>query len=785
MKTHSRPGFAKSLYAGVAVAGLALSATAHAQEQAAEQDSVSKMETVIVTAQKRAENVQNVPLSITAVSGATLESLHITQPRQLTQIDPSVGFRQSLSSRTSGLMIRGIGTISFSAGIEQSISTVVDGVVLADPSSISTLSDIERVEILRGPQGMLFGKNASAGLVHFVTKRPVIGENEGRVRIDIGNRGERNAELIGNVAIGETAALRVILNHNQADGLIRNVAQGGDDTDPRDITAVTAKFLWEPTDRFTLYVSADRAESDAFCCSSTWRAVAPGYAPAIVNQQYGIVAGPDNLKVAANGRFYGESLSQGISVQADYDVGDYTITSISAYRQANRSAFYDGDLTTVSYIDQNGGGGETDWFTQELRLTSPIGDRFDYVLGAYYYSSTTDSDITQRGELSWIFPHTAGQVVGVVPGAPAGTIFQTTTNNTVESKSIAVFGQGTLHLTDKFDIILGLRGTKDEVDLEYSRQPTPGTVFIPGSVAMRYDQSLSNENLSWRLGGRYNLSDDIMLFASASRGYKGPGFSGLGATVQGADQRVRAEIPTSYELGVKSTILDNRLLLNASVYSTEVKDFQAQVADLSSATYSTRITNAGSIRTQGAEFNLVGRLSPDLRLNFGGAYNHGRYLDFNGVQCYFGQPKVSAGGPCVAPPASPNSPDGVFNAAGKSLAGVPTWTLGSTLSYDRDLENGLHFFSQANWNWQSDVNYAANGDPGAVQKAFSLIGGRIGVRDRDDRWSLSVYGTNLLDERWAAQITASPVTALNPGGYVQYFSPDSVRRVGISFETRF
>lgn len=781
MRMQSGQDYRKTLYAGLAATALTFASAAHSQEQ----DSVSKMDTIIVTAQKRAENVQDVPLSITAVTGAKLEALHITQPRQLTIIDPSVGFRQSLNSRTSGMMIRGIGTISFSAGIEQSISTVVDGVVLADPSSISTLSDIERVEILRGPQGMLFGKNASAGLVHFVTKRPVIGENEGRVRVDIGNYGELNGELIGNLALGDTTALRIVVNHNQADGLIRNVAQGGADTDPRNITGVTAKFLWEPTDRFTLYVSADRAESDAFCCASTWRAVAPGYAPDVINRQYGIVAGPENLKVAANGPFYGESLSQGLSVQADYELGDHTITSISAYRQSNRTAFYDGDLTTVSYIDQNGGGGDTDWFTQELRLTSPIGDRFDYVVGAYYYSSTTDSDITQRGELTWIFPFSAGQAVGVVPGAPAGTMFRTTTNNTVESRSIAVFGQGTLHITDKLDLILGLRGTKDEVDLEYSRQPTPGTVFIPGSVAMTYDQSLKNENISWRLGGRYNVSDDIMVFASASRGYKGPGFSGLGATVQDADQRVRAEIPTSYELGIKSTILDSRLLLNASLYHTEVKDFQAQVADLASATYSTRITNAGSIRTQGAEFNLVGQLSPDLSLTFGGAYNHGRYLDFNGVQCYFGQPKVSNGGPCIAPPASPNSPDGVFNAAGKSLAGVPTWTLGSTLSYQRDFESGLQFFSQANWNWQSDVNYAANGDPGAVQKSFSLIGGRIGVRDKDDRWAVSVYGTNLLDERWAAQITASPVTALNPGGYVQYFSPDSIRRVGISLETSF
>jgi iron complex outermembrane receptor protein len=127
---------------------------------------------IMVTAQKRAENVQDVPLAITAVRGEALSAMNITQPQQLSLIDPSVRFKQSLSSSASGLTIRGVGTSSFSAGIEQSISTVVDGVVLADPASLATLADIERVEILRGPQGMLFGKNASAGLMHFITNRP-------------------------------------------------------------------------------------------------------------------------------------------------------------------------------------------------------------------------------------------------------------------------------------------------------------------------------------------------------------------------------------------------------------------------------------------------------------------------------------------------------------------------------------------------------------------------------------------------------------------------------------
>jgi iron complex outermembrane receptor protein len=201
----------------------------------------------MVTAQKRAENVQDVPLAITAVRGEALAAMNITQPQQLSLIDPSVRFKQSLSSSASGLTIRGVGTSSFSAGIEQSISTVVDGVVLADPASLATLADVERVEILRGPQGMLFGKNASAGLVHFITNRPKLNENSGQLHVQYGERGEQILQAVGNVALSDTLALRLVATHNERDGLIRNVAKDNVFTDPQDVSTLTLKLCGGPS----------------------------------------------------------------------------------------------------------------------------------------------------------------------------------------------------------------------------------------------------------------------------------------------------------------------------------------------------------------------------------------------------------------------------------------------------------------------------------------------------------------------------------------------------------
>ena len=790
MPIHSRLSRARKteLFVGASLSVVALLAANSALAEDGATSVVNPTITVdeiMVTAQKRAENVQDVPLAITAVRGESLAAMNITQPQQLSLIDPSVRFKQSLSSSASGLTIRGVGTSSFSAGIEQSISTVVDGVVLADPASLATLADVERVEILRGPQGMLFGKNASAGLIHFITNRPKLNENSGQLHLQYGERGEQILQTIGNVALGDTLALRLVATHNERDGLIRNVAKDNVFTDPQNVSTLTLKLLWRPSDDLTVYFSADRTDNDAFCCSSTWRKVTPGYAPAVTNARFGIVAGPKNLQVAANGPSVGKSTAQGGTLQVDYDLGDLTLTSISAYRSVKRQAFYDGDLTPVSYVDINGGAGKTDWLSQELRLTSPVGERFDYVAGLYLYHSKASSLIRQRGQLSWIVPVSNGVVFPIIPGAPLGTIFETSTRNDINSTSLAAFGQVGLHVTSKLDLIAGARVTRDELTLDYRRSPTPGAVYIPGSITLALHQEVGNTNVSWRIGPRYNFSDDIMAYATVSRGYKGPGFSGLSAANSLADQRVQPEIPTSYEAGVKAAFLDRRLILNANVYSTTIKNFQAQVSDLTSATYSSRITNAGEIKTRGFEANLMARPVSGLSITAGAAYTHARYADFNGVQCYFGQPKIAQGGPCSAPPANPASLDGFFNAKGLSIAGVPDWVYGLSAVYERPLTPDLRGFFQANWNWQSDINYAISGDPGTIQKAYGLLGGRVGVSAPDKAWSLALYASNLLDKRYAAQITPSPVTGLNPGGYVQYFSPDSVRRVGISLDVTF
>ena len=782
-----KSGNLAALLAGLSVFAVTqpLAAQEAREPMGAENEDASIGGAIVVTAQRRAENIQRVPVAVTAVQGQALQQLNITTPQQLVLVDPSLKYKQSTSAGNSGFLIRGIGTSSFSAGIEQSISTVVDGVVLGDPSTISTLVDIERVEVLRGPQGMLFGKNASAGLISFTTVRPKIGKTELIGHGELGTNGHYVGNLIANAPISQNAAMRVFGFVKARDGVVTNRSP----FQPRDVDGQLnygggLKLLWEPADDVRLYFSGDYSEVGRFCCSMVWTKATPGYAPAVSLAQYGIVASDKNTEVAIGGRSSGKAHRGGASLEVEIDVGDHVLTSLTAYRSSYRSSFYDGDNTTVNYVDRNGGTNKLKQFSQELRLTSPDGQFIDYVAGLFYFDQDVTGYIDQQGKLEWIVPASNGNVIRLVPTAPVGAIFDANLTNRVKSRSAAAFAQANVNATDRFRLILGGRLTYDDLDLDYSRGTVPGALPIPGAVTLSLRQSVDHTNFSYRLGAQYDLADDIMAYATYSRGYKGPGFSGLTVSNVSQDQRVAPEIPTNIELGLRAAFLDRRLTVNATLFRMRVRDFQAQVADLSSPTYANRITNAGSLKNKGIEFSIVARPTPELTLSGGGAYVDAHYGNFEGVQCYFGQPKVAQGGPCVAPPANPNSIDGFFNAAGNRLAGAPRFSYNLVADYRRSIGSRLEGWFQLNYSGQSDVNYSANGDPGTIQKAFGLLGLNMGIGAEDGRWRVGLFAINLLDKQWAAQKGPSPVTSLNPGGYLQYLSPDSERTIGLTFDFR-
>lgn len=726
-------------------------------------DEPYELETITVTAQKRAEDVTRVPLAITAASGETLERRRVDELQQLRTIDPSLNFRQSTGPQASGFIIRGVGTSSFSSGIEQSVSTVLDGVVLADPSSAADLTDLERVEVLRGPQGMLFGKNASAGVISLTTRDPELGDFNGRVRGSIGEREDRQLQMVLNAPISPTVALRVAASYRHLQESVTNRVTG-EAVDPVDVRSVRAKLLWEPSDSLRAVLSANYSFSKHFCCSAVWLNATPGSIVALSNSIYGVSVGLDSDEVAFDFQPTGKAEIYGASLSVDYDIGDYTLTSITGYQESHRLGHFDADQHAFNFLSFGGQPNSYRNISQELRLASPTGGRFDYVAGLFYYESW----LTQTGAL-------AGYFQSLLPGqslpTPARTLVSSAQYSANNSESAAVFAQGNLHLSDRLTITAGARYTKDEITLLFERR-----ALIPGSVPFfapsNFRQRAEADNVSWRVGPQFQVTPEIMLFASVAQGYKGPGTSGVDGVL------INPEKPTSYEVGVKGRALDGRLQFGVNLYHTDFKDFQAQVFD--PAVLATVQKNAGSLRTRGIEVQLQGRLTPELTLSFAGAYIDAKYEDFAGVSCYFRQPEP----PCAAP--TPGSTARVFNARGLSLNGTPELTYSVSADYRRpDLIEGIDGFVSANWTWQDDVVYAANGDPGTRQKAFGLLGGEIGIEPQDGPWRLSVWAKNLLDERWASQIGEAPIRADNPGGYTAFRSPDAFRRVGVQLDYRF
>jgi iron complex outermembrane receptor protein len=793
-------------------------------------DDSTQLQTLTVTAEKRAENIQDVPLAVTAVSGDELRDQHIEQLQELRFTDTSVQYRVSTGSNTSAFAVRGVGTASFSSGIEQSVSTVVDGIVLGDPSSVATLADVDHVEILRGPQGMLFGKNASAGVISIATTDPKIGKWEGAAHLSYGENNEQIFQGILNVPLNDQLAGRVVVTHNALDGWATDPLFGNRGINPIDIDAVRAKLLWTPTDHVRTIFSVDYSSTDKFCCSQVVRASPdPHTGVAVGDAASGIVAGPDNYQVADGAPPTGYGHIGGASAQMDIDFAKgYLLTGILGYRRSIRANFYDADFEPFNFADVNGGTSDLKNSSAELRITSPSNQRFDFVAGLFGYSSHTQGTIGQIG-------YFANPTIDtdVIPAASQILASDAQSSN-VHSWDYAVYGQGRYHITDTLSLIAGARYTHDKLTLNYSESGLDHTLplrgFYPASgfpansyigyagpyvtpcvtaatapaqpnCFPAFGQETSASNTSWRVGLEDQFTPDVMAYATASRGYKGPGFSSLTITASNivngldahgnvipggtADQTIKPEIPTSYEIGLKTAWFDHRVIFNIDAFDTTYKDFQAQVTTPTPNGFVSVVKNAGDVKTQGVEASFAAKLTPDLTANLNASFIHARYGDFAGVSCYTVLTNPATGATAFQPGCN-TAAGNTINAAGHPLAGSPDEQYTAALNYQHPNALGNKtVYAQANYYWQSAVQYQASGDPSTIQKAFGMLGGSLGFGPASDKWRLSVYATNVLNQHWVAGISAAPTAALNPGGYIQYFAPDSFRHIGVRLDARF
>lgn len=760
---------------GVVAMALAIASTAsmaqvssevnQAQDEGRQEAAGHGIPEIIVTSRKRVENVQIVSESITVTTGDELEQLQIVDQRDLTRVSPALTFRPNPIPTSSGFAVRGIGTSSFSSTLEQSVSTVLDGVVLGQPQSAAALIDISRVEVLEGPQGLLFGKNASAGLVNIVTQVPNLEAPRAELTVTVGSDGEfRNAGIL-NLPVSESVGVRLVGFRNQTDGYIENVYLD-EEYNGEDNFGGRAKLLFEPDGRFSLLVSADYAKDTSACCFSTALELGANQNLANYFDEYGITPGPGNREVVPGnpyGSYPGAPFREyrGLSVQSDAEIGDLSLTSISAYRRNRYILDFDGDQTPVERFDYNGGRYDYEQYSQELRLASPAGETIEWLAGLFYFGSTNDIDYRAGGHL---LGPTLPLVVAVI-------------ETDVRSLSYAGFGSATWNVRDRYRLRVGGRWTRDEIEAHRVAYDLPGSYpgssAIIGSTAGDTVEEGGVSDFSWKLTAEHDVAADAMVYANIARGYKGPGLTSSGVIPPGGSTLIRPETVMAYDLGIKSMLFDRRLKFNAALFYERFKDFQTQVYDTSTSPPGFRTTNAGGLVTQGVEAQLSLYPLEGLILSANGAYIDGEYRDLDGLSCPYAYTVPEPSNGCRYEGTRP-----VIDASGNRLANSPKLKFNLAAIYTRPVSSGTVLEFAADYAWRSEEQFSANGDPKTVQPAYGILNLSLGASDSHELWEVRAFVRNVFDKHYVDLISPNP--ADTSGGYVQYFSRYQERQAGVT-----
>jgi len=777
---NSRKNYKQLLKISVCVSALIsfpllISGQALAQTKPATTVDKQKVEEVVVTAQLRSESLQSVPLAVTAIAGAALQRSSVTSLADIQYLVSGVTFRPGSAP---DYKVRGVGTQTFDYGIESSVGLVIDGVAQAIPRSpaLTTLADISGVEVLKGPQGTLFGRNASSGMISVSTTRPVPGALEAMAHLSYGTRNETIGYATVNVPFSDIITGRLTIGSKHRDGFINNLYTNTKlyETDDSNINA---KLLFKPSDKLSALITIDsQRNSDNGSTQWTTLKLAPG--PSILRDRlaaYGIVPGPKNLNIVNDGPNYRKIYLRGVSATINYEIGDQTLTSISAFRKMNLLSQLELDSSDLPRYNTNLATQESSQESQEFRLTSPTGKRLEYIVGLYYIKVRNDVSQDQWGTLDLKPVDSPIWAGGKWVSGNRGSLMYATTN-----RSLAAYSNLVVNVSDKLKIFGGYRWTKDHVySLEYVRQVANicTTAYVSTGVCQP-TVFPSPQNLrvvdhsDWlgKIGVKYQFSDDIMGYFSGARGYKGPTVN----NVSGAATLVRPETNISYELGLKTALVNDRVTFNIDLFKTHFTDFQTQTYDTTIFPFGFILGNAGGMESRGVELEFTAKPSENLKISGNAVYADTYFTDYK-LFCNVGT--------CVGM----NNILGVFtprlmDAKGLSPVNAPKVTYNLSADYLRPFSENLDLDAHMNWSWRSEaMGYVA--DPNTKFDAYGLLSANVGIASKDGKWRVGIFGRNLLDQFYPGGFIP---TIFNTGGYSTV--PDGnggfMRTVGIVLDVK-
>jgi len=728
----------------VGSAGLmGLSCMQLAQSQSAEPS--DRLEEVIVTATKREQSVQEVPQAVQVLSADQLTSAGIHEFADLTRIAPSMVIKPAEHPVNASVSIRGIGTFAFSIGVEPSVAVQVDDVPVAfQARAFADLSDVQRIEVLRGPQSTLYGKAASAGLINIVTFGPTE-SFEGNVHV----LGTSDSEFVGGLGfsgpIGDTLGYRISAQHTTFDGNVENLFSG-ENVNGRESTTVNGKLVWNPTDNFTATLGANYIDGDTTVGRPFVRLDPNALLrnnPALPNSVTlpGVVADADNTDISNNfdaGTNYeghGGSLKLEIGLPADL-----TLVSISSYDNFELHDLLDQDDTSAPTPSNfQDGVFESKQVTQEIRLLSSNDQPLRYTLGLYYGDTQLDRDFFRGPFYSlarWI--------------ASSG------------STQEAIFGQADWEFIEGTTLTAGIRHQQEDIDYTFLDIQN-GNAFFDGDATDKFE--------TYRLGLQHQFTDDIMVYLAYATGHKGQTFdltTGFNLNRQLAGP-VLPETSESYEIGARMQFLDHRLTVNTTVFDVHYDDFQAQgIEFLPDGSFNFRLSNVGKVRTRGIEVDSVAAVGEHLNLNASLAYVDAVIEEFPLGQCYPGQTAAQG---CTGTPARQDL-------SGERPPQAPEFKATAGFDYSRPFGSGsLQGVLQGAFVYQSAINYALSVDPQGAQGGYGITNLSVGVRDADRGYEVVAYVNNAFDKQYYANYANSngnfgnlvAINAVLPRDFERYF----------------
>ena len=720
---------------------------------------LAQLEEVTVTAERRTANIQDVPISVQAFSADELTDVVVTQPVQLGQIVP--GLQYSKQTGQANPYIRGIGTQNTAVGDESTVATYVDGVyIMGMQAAATSFNNIERVEVLKGPQGTLFGRNTTGGLIQIITRDPVH-EPEFRFGIDYGEYETWEVNLYGSTGLSDTVAADLSVYYSdQGEGFGENLVTGSDVNITEDLVART-KWLVQPNEDVTLKLSLDyaRTKTDVASargpmegaigidgglvfqgCLGTGAGFAACSAAAQAN---GTGHAEDFWDTQANVNSPSEAEQLGGALHLTWQMPEFDVVSITAYRDTEVEAVLDQDAVRLQVIDAVLDR-EEDQFSQELQLVSNNSDNYNWIIGAFFMDAESSYSPFQLEGL------------GLPLLAPGVTFVDMEVTQSLTSYSL--FAQGTYDITEALSITGGVRWTEDEREMDGVTTISFGPVDVP--LPFDVDETFSEP--TWRLALDYRVSDDMMLYASYNRGFK----SGLFNSVVSSGMpspAVDPEIIDAYEVGLKSDWMDGRMRANLAIFFYDYEDLQLQFVNAGA----TVLGNAASAEIWGSELTVLAAVSDNLDLRLGLSWLDAEYTDYPDAP-------ISTPSDLGFGPIGGNS---VTNGdvSGNKMARAPDFTSSLGANYTRTVLDGLKF--KANINWYYNDGFYWYEDNRVKQESYDVINAAVSLGHADDDWTVRLWVKNLTDEEYSI--------FTNTGQFGDLVAPARPRVAGVGVEFRF